>query len=85
MSRLRKRRRYLRWCRYANRYPFHAGATWGLARAGAPFYRNGATLPYGWAPRRTLTAQEVTDWVEYNGGVTLTIEQRSLITRTCEQ
>lgn len=67
MSNARKRRRYLAWCRYDIRCKLSAGfrgpdedgdywiaslAPWGLARAGASQYRNGAKYPYGWQPRQ---------------------------------
>lgn len=66
MSKARKRRRYLAWCRHDNRCRLVAGfhapdedgyrapatlVPWGLARAGKSQYRNGARLPYGWQPR----------------------------------
>lgn len=65
MSVARKRRRYLKLSRYANyiarfdQSRERDGTStvtipWALARAGQPFYRNGARLPYGWSPRRPM-------------------------------
>lgn len=65
MSVARKRRRYLRLSRYSTylgrfdqRREWDAASTvtlpWALSRAGRPFYRNGARLPYGWQPNRPM-------------------------------
>jgi len=65
MNRSRARRRLFAWMRYEARCCQVAGGAeyarphWGYARAGAPFYRNEATFPYGWHVRMWWYADEV--------------------------